>query len=168
MQQNRVAYADLLKLYIAHHPGEQFSAEDVIQWGKSIGYDVTPQVDPEALAVRKMKQVIKKARFTDPQGREVPQYISVGDELPLWGDITILPHNIVQKSLNTHYVAKAVQTLAQGKTIADSYNDNFNQSGIPVQLELDGIQDAVMEEMIMKRKRSKNQRHQNDEDDELD
>ena len=156
MDQTKVSASDLLKLYEAFHRGETFASEDVIRWGRERGYDITPDVDLEAAALRKMKRAIKKSTFTDPQGRKVPTYISVGSDeesISLWSELAITPPNVVQKSVNMSR-KKAVQTLVQAQTITDSYNDNFNVSGEDVQLDL-FVQDAVAEEIIMRRNRGK-------------
>lgn len=143
---------ELLKLYVALHPGQPFTSEEVYHWGLSKGYDTTPDIDPVVIAIRKMKAAIKGAHFNDPQGRKIPQFISVGDELPLWADLTITPHTVVQRSLDMCR-GKAVQTLAQVQTVADSYNDNFNLSGTDVRVNLD-VTDDVLEEVIMRRNRT--------------
>ncbi|MEO5916524.1 MAG: hypothetical protein ABIS50_19970 [Luteolibacter sp.] len=165
MNLSKVNPSELLKLYQAFHPGKPFTPEDVRAWGLSHGYDVTPVVDLEAAALRKIKQAIKKSSFTDPQGRKVPMYISVGNEeesLPLWSELAITPHNIVQKSVNMSRT-KAVQTLAQAQTVTDSYNDNFNLSGEDVRLNLI-VEEDVAEEIIMRRNRGKNKDSFDDED----
>jgi len=165
MKKTQCRSKEVLKLYVAFHQGEPFTPEDAFRWGQSKGYDTMPEVDPEAIAIRKMKAAIKNARFIDPQGRKVPQYISLADELSLWGDLTITPHTAVQRSLNMH-CDKAVQTLAQAQTVADSYNDNFNISGVDVTVPLDGVADAVNEAVIMRRNRGRNDDLFDDEEDE--
>ncbi len=157
MNCSKVNPAELLKLYEAFHPGKTFTPEDVRLWGLNHGYDVTPVVDLNAAALRKIKQAIKNSSFIDPQGRKVPKYISVGNDeesLPLWSELAITPHPIVQKSVNMSR-QKAVQTLAQAQTITDSYNDNFNLSNEDVRLNLT-VADDVAEEIIMKRNRGRN------------
>lgn len=165
----KVNPTELLKLFEAFNPGKTFTQEEVVDWGEARGYDITPDVDLRAAALRKMKLAIKKSQFIDPQGRKVPKYISIGDEeesLPLWSELAITPHPIVQKSVNMSR-RKAVQTLAQAQTIVDSYNDNFNESGINVRLEL-FVQEDVTEELIMRRNRGKKPSDYDAEDDEND
>ena len=166
MNKSKVNPAELLKLYEAFHPGETLTPEDVRVWGLSHGYDVTPVVDLDAAALRKIKQAIKKASFVDPQGRKVPKYISVGNDeesLPLWSELAITPHPIVQKSVNMSR-RKAIQTLAQAQTITDSYNDNFNLSAEDIRLDLT-VADDVAEEIIMKRNRGRGPESFNDAED---
>lgn len=156
MKQNtKVNPSELLKLYESFHPKETFSPEDVIQWGQAHGYDPTPEFDPNAAAIKLIKRAIKNSTFIDPQGRKIPKYISVGSDeesLALWSELAITPNNVVQNTVNKNR-KKAIQTLVQQQLITDSYNDNFNISSIPVQLDL-FVEDEVKEELIMKRNRS--------------
>jgi hypothetical protein len=150
-EQTKVSAADLVKLYQAFHPGESFTSEDIYSWGLSRGYDTTPDVDPKAAALRKIKRAVKQATFVDPQGRKVPQYIYTGDEegqIPLWSELSLTPQPVVQRSLDMSR-NKGIQTFVTSTIIAESYNENFNL-GDPVAVDLN-ISDAVAEQVIIRR-----------------
>jgi len=155
MNTKRVSAKELIKLYAAFHPKQEFSNEDVFNWGIKNGHDVTPKFDRKAAALKKIKQAIKQSTVTDAQGRKVPRYIHVGNEegsLSLWAELAFTPQPVVQRSVDM-LSQKAVQNLVQAQTITDSYNDNYNL-GSPVQLDLFSLQDAVAEGVILRRRSS--------------
>lgn len=156
MKANKTRTNEIIKLYAAHHPHQQFTIDEVYTWAISMGYDFHLESDREKAAKKAIKLAIKKENYTDPQGREVPRYICIVDEsdrqLFFWSDITITTPNVMQRGLDL-LRQNSVSGLVQAQHIANSYNDNAPVGAETVTVRLGGIEDEVAEQVILRKHR---------------
>jgi hypothetical protein len=95
---------------------------------------------------------LREQYIDDPQGRRVRRkHVRRTEELlsdgsikqrVLWDDITTANPEFMQASLQQRR-RLILADCQQLKTDADSYNENFNKSGVPVQTSFDFSEDLV-------------------------
>lgn len=124
----------------------------VAKWAIQNGLWKPTYKSPEQILAGELGQALREQYIEDPQGRRVcrkharrtEELLSDGStkQHVFWDDITTANSEYMQASLQQRR-RLILADCQQLKTDADSYNENFNKSGTPVQTSFDFSEDLA-------------------------
>jgi hypothetical protein len=143
---------DIVDLYRREVTKEPVELIVVAKWAIEHGLWKPPHRSPEEVLAGELSQALREQYIEDPQGRRVRRKHARRVEEPLsdgsskqrvfWDDITTATPDHMQASLQQRR-RLILADCQQLKTDVDSYNDNYNKSGVPVQTSFDFTEDIV-------------------------
>jgi len=123
-------------------------AKEAALWAIRQGLWRPPRRTEVELCARELAEAMREEYVTDPQNRRVRRMHAFretrGEEqLTFWIDITANPP---REKMQVSFQQRRHQVLGdcrQLKTDIDSYNENYNTSGIPIQMSFDFTDDLA-------------------------
>ena len=80
---------------------------------------------------------MREEYITDPQGRTVrAKHVACYEQVPLWGDIRTAPREHMEMAFQQRR-QQIVGDCRQLKVDVDSYNQNYNNGELPIQMIFD-------------------------------
>lgn len=147
---------DMLDLYRREVTKEPVELAVVSKWAIGHGLWKPRYKTPEELLASELAHALREQFIEDPQGRRVRRKHARRVEDPLsdgstrqrvfWDDITTATPEHMQASLQQRR-RLILSDCQQLKADVDSYNENFNRSGVEVQTSFDFSEDLVEAEL---------------------
>ena len=147
---------DLLDVYRDEVTKEPVELIVVAKWALENGLYKPKARSPEDILAGELREALREQYFTDPQGRKVrkkharktEELLSDGStkQRVFWDDITTATPDHMQAALQQRR-RLILADCQQLKTDADSYNQNYNKTGTPVQISFEFMEDMIEAEL---------------------
>jgi len=147
---------DIVDLYRREVTTEPVELIVVARWAIAHGLWQQSQRSPEEVLAGEIGQALREQYFVDPQGRRVrrkharriEELLSDGSpkQRVFWDDITTAEPEHMQASLQQRR-RLILSDCQQLKSDVDSYNENYNKTGVPVQTSFDFTEDMAEAEL---------------------
>jgi hypothetical protein len=135
----------------------QFSLKDMGAWALQKGLWQPGKDAVLRQFCEDMSRALREDYMRDPQGRRVRAKHAIKTETEqgvLWADIHTAPHEHMVVAFSQRR-DQIIADSAQLKADVDSYNENQNTSGSPIQLSLDFTKDVNEFELARERDKKK-------------
>ncbi|HZL44856.1 MAG TPA: hypothetical protein VFC28_01400 [Opitutaceae bacterium] len=147
---------DIVDLYRREVSTEPVELIVIAQWAIAHNLWQPHYRSPEEILASELGQALREQYFTDPQGRRVrrkharkiEEILSDGSpkQRVFWDDIVTAAPDYMQASLQQRR-RLIVADCQQLKTDVDSYNENYNPTGVLVQTSFDFTEDMAESEL---------------------